>query len=236
MIDELLRVRSPWRDKLQLWVAVVMDFIENIFNACIRLFISMPSVYYQRFITLTLMEMLLSDYAIFFIFKFLQIQYNVDNFLLIFSFGWIIPFIATNGRVLKNLDCPRTPMGLAQLFVWGALILLSILTQFTYNNVYVTIIFVAASWPPLLLFLTMSAMHLNTRFRVQFAATWDFPLLGILGVMGHTFSIVGLKGLSFLDVLTMLALDGLWAAIFSSIILGIERQKLHKQFIKSVRF
>jgi len=66
----------------------------------------------------------------------------------------------------------------------------------------------------------------------QFSPVTKLPLLGIVGVLSHVFLMVGLKAVTVTDYLVITSLDCEMAALFSTMIFGVDRLSTHFMFAK----
>jgi len=222
-----------FKNNLRFLWAWTLDTIEYFFWSIARVLGPTWTSYQYHFALNTALQIVFSDISLMFICKFLQVKYFVDNFLLIYSFGCLMPFFWFAYKVVFSLRCPKSAGLISHFLVICSIVGIGLICHIAYNNAFITYSMVAAVAPFFTLSFTMSLMHFHTRRRVQFAATRDLPLLGVSSVVGFSFVLLGLKRLSFIDATVLLMLDGSWAAIFASVLLGNERRKLHYSFMKS---
>jgi len=179
-----------------------------------------------------LLELLVSEAFQFTILKFLQINFNIENFLFILSTAAFCSFLLTVCSVILYLPCPTLAALVSNASIIVTLLAILYFGLRATNNIFQVLQTVYFLWPWLPLLSIIARLFIDRdKSKNPFSPLYHFPAIGIMGAGGSVCMVYALKKMTLTDGLIALCLDPLWGA-FCSAFVFLNRREISQSFVR----
>lgn len=178
-----------------------------------------------------------SDLFLIMIVKTLQVQFQIENFLLLLSFGSTLPFAYSVYKLWFFIPCPPMASVVSNLSLGFAFCFFCALGFGTFGaaegafwRIY---LYVMTIWPWLVLASAVARLYVERNIKKNpFSPVRELPVMGLMSSFILVLMLMPAKNITLSDCLVLTCIDPILAAGLASFILGKARRNLHFKSMK----
>jgi len=178
-----------------------------------------------------------NDLFLIMVVKTLQVQFQIQNFLLLLSFGSALPFTYSVYKLWFFIPCPPMASVVSNLSLGFAFCFFFALGFGTFGaaegafwRIY---LYVMTIWPWLVLASAVARLYVERNVKKNpFSPVRELPVMGLMSSFILVLMLMPAKNITLSDCLVLTCIDPVLAAVLASIILGKARRDLHFKSMK----